>query len=111
MNARWMVLAIAGAGSLAIAAGAARAEDGENDALQVRQAKLPLSQAVEIAEVKAAGRASRAEFEKGAEGWIFDVEVVAENSVKDVHVNAETGDVLSVTEDEIDSDDAEDPAD
>ncbi len=111
MNARWMAMAVAGAGCLAMTAIAARAEDGENDAFNVQQVKVPLSQAVEIAEVKASGRASKAEFEKGAEGWIFDIEVVAENSVKDVHVNAETGDVLSITEDEIDSDDAEDPAD
>jgi hypothetical protein len=46
------------------------------------------------------------------EGWIYDVEIVAGKDVSDVHVNAETGAVLAVTDDAIDSDeDEQDPAD
>jgi uncharacterized membrane protein YkoI len=104
-------MAIAGAACLATVAAAARAETTENDALQLRQAKISLGEAVAIAEANSGGRASKAEFEKGAEGWIFDVEIAADNPVSDVHVSAETGEVLSVAEDEIDSDDNEDSAD
>ena len=111
MKAQFKGLAIAAAACLAMTAGAARAEQVENDALQLQQAKISLGEAVAIAEAKTGGRASKAEFEKGAEGWIFDVEIVASKSVSDVHVNAETGDVLSIAEDEIDSDDNEDAAD
>jgi uncharacterized membrane protein YkoI len=111
MKAQFKGIAIAAAACLAIAAGAAHAEQTGNDALQLHQAKISLGEAVAIAEAKAGGRASKAEFEKGAEGWIFDIEIVASKSVSDVHVNAETGDVLSIAEDEIDSDDGEDAAD
>jgi uncharacterized membrane protein YkoI len=111
MNARWTILAAAGATCLVTAAATARADEIANDALQVRQANISLSDAVAIAEAKASGRASKAEFEKAANGWIFDVEIVAEDAVKDVHVSAETGNILSVTDDEIDTDDADDSAD
>jgi uncharacterized membrane protein YkoI len=110
MKSRLKILTMASAMSLA-AGGSACAEQVENDALQLKQAKISLGEAVAIAEAKTGGRASKAEFEKGAEGWIFDVEVAADKSVSDVHVNAETGAVLSVAEDEIDADDEEDPAD
>jgi uncharacterized membrane protein YkoI len=111
MKILWKTMTAACAAYLAMASDGARAEQTENDALQLRQAKIPLGEAVAIAEAKTGGRASKTEFEKGAEGWIFDVEVVAAKSVSDVHVDAETGAVLSVAEDGIDADDEEGPAD
>lgn len=81
----------------------------ENDALQLSKAKISLADAIAAAEAKTGGRASKAEFEKGAEGWIFDVEVVAGNAVHDVHVNAETAAVISVAKDKIDNDQADSP--
>ncbi|HEY1382009.1 MAG TPA: PepSY domain-containing protein [Dongiaceae bacterium] len=83
------------------------ADQEENDALQINHAKISLADAIAAAEAKTGGRASRAEFEKAKEGWVFDVETVSAKSVNDVHVNAETGAVLSVTEDQIDQDEGE----
>jgi len=106
-------VAIAGsAGLMMTVCGAAFAEQSENDALQIVHAKVSLSEAIAAAEAKTGGRASKAEFEQAAEGWIYDVEVVAGKAVSDVHVNAQTGAVLAVTDDVIDNDDEEqDPAD
>lgn len=106
-------LAITLAASVLLAiSGNAVAEQSENDALQISGAKISLGEAVAIAEAKIGGRASKAEFENAAEGWVYDVEVVAGKSVSDVHVSAETGTVVSVADDAIDSDDGEeDPAD
>jgi len=91
----------------AVLAGAAFAEESENDALQLGKAKISLSEAVAAAEAKTGGRASKAEFENAKEGWIYDVEIVAGKAVSDVHVNAETGAVLSVVDDKVDSDEEE----
>lgn len=110
MKAQFTGMAIAAAACLAVTA-AARADQSENDARQLQRAKISLGEAVAIAEAKAGGHASKAEFERGAEGWIFDVEIVADKTVSDVHVSAETGDVVSTAEDAVDSDDDEDVAD
>ena len=103
---------VGGTGLTLVMSAAAFAGQSENDALQIKKAKITLAKAVSIAEAKAGGHASKAEFEKAAEGWVFDVEVVSGTAVRDVHVNAETGAVMSVAEDKIDNDDQEqDPAD
>lgn len=86
----------------------ASAEQADNDALLVTQAKISLAEAVAIAEMKTGGRASKVEFEKAAKGWVFDVETVTEKMVQDVHINAQTGAVMSVADDAIDRDDEED---
>ena len=99
-------LAIAAVVSVVLA-GAAFAEESENGALQLGKAKISLSEAVAAAEAKTGGRASKAEFENAKEGWIYDVEIVAGKAVSDVHVNAETGAVLSVVDDKVDSDEEE----
>jgi uncharacterized membrane protein YkoI len=99
-------LAIAAVVSVLLA-GAAFAEESENDAPQLGKAKISLSEAVAAAEAKTGGRASKAEFANAKEGWIYDVEIVAGKAVSDVHVNAETGAVLSVVDDKVDSDEEE----
>jgi uncharacterized membrane protein YkoI len=103
-------LAMAALIGLAFSQSSALGEQEENDALQVVHAKISLTDAIAAAEAKTGGRASKAEFEKAAEGWVFDVEVVAGKTVSDVHVNAETGAVLSVTDDTIDNDAGEQDA-
>jgi uncharacterized membrane protein YkoI len=101
-------LAIAACAILALSQSAAAiADQEENDALQIQHAKISLTDAIAAAEAKTGGRASKAEFEKAKEGWVFDVEVVSGKAVSDVHVNAETGAVLSVTKDEVDQDEGE----
>ena len=86
---------------------AASAEQVDNDAFKAAKANITLAEAVAIAEQKTGGRASKAEFEQAAEGWIFDVETVAGEKVSDVHVNADTGAVMSVADDAVDNDDLE----
>lgn len=77
---------------------------GENDAMSVVSAKVPMSQAVTVAEQHANGKASRAEYEKTKIGWAYDVEVVSGTKVFDVSVNAENGSVISSIEDKADHD-------
>jgi len=100
-----------GATAAGLAFGQSAALGEENDALQIVHAKVSLTEAVAAAESKAGGRASKAEFEKTADGWVYDVEVVTGRTVSDVHVDAQTAAVLSVSEDAIDADDQQDPAD
>ncbi len=74
----------------------------ENDAMAVKTAKISLTQAVTAAEQYVVGKASRAEFEKHAGQWVFDVEVVGDRKVMDVKVDPESGKVLAATEDKAD---------
>src|SRR5690349_13359114 len=99
---------LAGVTILSLAQLPAAMAAGENDALQIKNAKISLADAIAAAETKTGGWASKAEFEKSSDGWIYDVEVVAGNAVHDVHVNAETAAVISVAADKADNDDAED---
>ncbi len=103
-------LAIA-AGTFLTFSGSAIADQQENDALQITHAKISLADAIAAAEAKTGGRASRAEFEQAKEGWVFEVETVSGRSVSDVHVNAETGVLLSVTTDQVDEEDGDDEVD
>ena len=48
------------------------------------------------------GKAAKAEFEDGRHGRVFEVEVVSGSKVFDVKVDADSGTVLSSTEDKID---------
>lgn len=59
-----LAIAIATTGEVAYAAKGGM----ENDALAIAKAKIPLTQAVSIAEQHANGKASRAEYEKSKHG-------------------------------------------
>ncbi|MBX3656691.1 MAG: PepSY domain-containing protein [Ramlibacter sp.] len=85
--------------------------DKADDALTIIEAKVPLAKAVAIAEQHANGKASRAEYEKSAQGWIYDVEVVSGTRVFDVRVDAGKGTVISSAEDKADHDDDHDERD
>jgi uncharacterized membrane protein YkoI len=94
-------------GALTVVASAAYAarSGGENDALAISNAKIPLTQAVSAAEQHVGGKAARAEYENTRQGWAYDVEVIKGSQVFDVRVDADKGTVISSTEDKADRDD------
>ena len=102
-----LAITIATTGALAYAA----TGGSENDALANGQARIPLSQAVSVAEQHANGKASRAEYENSRQGWVFDVEVVSGAKVFDVRVDASKGTVISSAADKADLDDDQDQLD
>lgn len=83
----------------------------ENDAVAIVSAKIPLVQAVTVAEQHANGKAMRAEYEHSTQGWVYDVEVVSGVKVFDVKVDATLGTVISSAEDKADRDDDHDEQD
>lgn len=101
-----LVLALAAVGSAAYAA-----QTVEDDAMAIAKAKIPLAQAVTVAEQHANGKAARAEYEKSRQGWVYDVEVVSGAKVFDVKVDADKGTVISSAEDKADRDDDHDKQD
>ena len=103
----FLAIAIAAAGSIAYAAQSGTA----NDATAIAKAKIPLAQAVTIAEQHANGKAARAEYENSKQGWVYDVEVVSGLKVFDVKVDADKGTVISSAEDTVDRDDDHDKND
>ncbi len=107
-NTKIAILAtvLASAGAAAYAAGTM-----ENDAAAIAQAKIPLTQAITVAEQYVGGKAARAEYEKIKTGWAYDVEVVSGAKVFDVKVDADKATVISSTEDKADRDDENDKAD
>ena len=108
-HTKFSLLAIA---IVATSAAAYAAKGGmENDALAITKAKIPLSQAVTVAEQHANGKASRAEYENSKQGWVYDVEVINGAKVFDVRVDADKGTVISSAEDKADRDDNQDKQD
>ncbi len=102
-----LAIAITATGAVAYAAKGGM----ENDALAIRKAKIPLTQAVTVAEQHVSGKASRAEYENSKQGWVYDVEVVNGAKVFDVRVDATKGTVISSAEDKADHDDDHDKQD
>lgn len=104
-------IAILAAVLASVGAAAYAANAVENDAAAIAQAKIPLTQAITVAEQHAGGKASKAEYEKTKTGWAYDVEVVNGAKVFDVRVDADKGSVISSVEDKADHDDENDKAD
>lgn len=102
-----LAIAIATTGTVAYAATGGL----ENDAMALTKAKVPLTQAVAVAEQHVHGKASRAEYENSKQGWVYDVEVVSGAKVFDVRVDADKGIVISSAEDKADRDDDHDKQD
>ncbi|HOV18894.1 PepSY domain-containing protein [Ottowia sp.] len=92
---------IVAAVALACAATAAFAA-AENDALAAANAKVSLTQAISVAEQHAAGKATKAEFERSKQGPVYEVEVVSGAKVFDVKVDADKGTVIASREDKVD---------
>jgi uncharacterized membrane protein YkoI len=102
-----LAIALAAAGTVAYAA-----KGGiENDAMAIAKAKIPLTQAITVAEQHANGKAARAEYENSKQGWVYEIEVVSGTKVFDVKVDADKGTVISSVEDKADSDDDHDKKD
>jgi uncharacterized membrane protein YkoI len=102
-----MLALVVGAGAgLAVAA---RAAGSENDAVaSLAQARIDMTQAVDLALAQTAGRATRAELGDVNGHAVYEVEVVASsNQVFDVKVDAVAGKVLSSTPDPADHEDEE----
>jgi uncharacterized membrane protein YkoI len=98
------IAAMVGAGAYA-----AKGSSGqEDDALAILQSRVTLTQAITAAEQHVGGKAAKAEFEQQNGKWTFDVEVVKDQKVMDVKVDAANGKVLSATEDKADHDDEND---
>lgn len=103
------MLAIAIAASSAVAYAA---KGGiENDAMAITKAKIPLTQAVTVAEQHVNGSASRAAYEDSKQGWVYEVEIVSGAKVFDVRVDADKGTIISSAEDKADHDDDHDKQD
>ena len=103
----FLTAAIVSAGTVVYAAQGSM----EDDALSIAKVKISLAQAVIMAEQHANGKASRAEYEKSKQGWIYDVEVVSGAKVFDVKVDADKGTVISSAEDKADRDNHHDKQD
>lgn len=101
------IAAIATAGTVAYAAKGGM----ENDALAMTKAKIPLAQAISVAELHVNGKVTRAEYENSRQGWVYDVEVVSGAKVFDVRIDADKGTVISSAEDTADRDDDHDKQD
>lgn len=98
--------------SLGMAAAAAHAADTEpNDALAGPSPAVSLTRAIAAAETHVGGTARRAEYERSAQGWRYDVEVARGAQVFDVAVDARDGTVMHAVADKIERDDGADPAD
>jgi uncharacterized membrane protein YkoI len=82
-----------------------------NDALSIVNAKIPMTQAIGVAEQHANGNASKAEYERAKAGWVYDVEVFSGRQVFDVKFDATNGAVLSSVAGETDRDDDHDERD
>jgi uncharacterized membrane protein YkoI len=95
-----LAVAIAALGTVAYAATGTM----ENDAMSIAKAKIPLAQAVTMAEQHANGKAARAEYENSKHGGVYDVEVVSGARVFDVKVDADKGTVISSAEEKADRD-------
>ena len=93
--------------SIAAIGGAHADTAAVNDALSIGGAKIGIAQAITAAEAQVGGKASRAEYERHQDQWVFDVEVVNGNKVMDVKVDPASGQVLAATEDQADREDDE----
>ena len=100
-------IAVATTGAIAYAAQGS----SDNDDLAITKAKIPLTQAVIVAEQHVNGKASRAEFENSRQGWVYDVEVISGAKVFDVRVDADKGTVILTAKDEADHDEDHDKQD
>jgi len=105
MITRLQQAAAVAAFSIAAISGAFALNSPDNDAFSIADAKTSLIQAVTAAERYVGGKASKAEYERHQNQWIFEVEVVNGNKVMDVKVDPVSGQVLAATEDKADYED------
>lgn len=88
------------AGTLAVA-GAAYADEKEKKgkAEMAAAAKVTIDQAINTASDKVAGKVIEAELERKHNKLVWEVEILTtENKVMEVHIDADSGDVIDVEE-------------
>ncbi len=96
--------ALAAAALLGLGAAAYAAQNhADNDAHAILNTKLSLVQAIGAAEQHAGGRAIRAELENENGRIVYGVEVVGQNQVTDVKVDANNGQIVSAQADKADA--------
>ncbi len=87
-----------------IAEGAADADEKKGKAEMAAAAKVTIDQAIKTASDKVAGKVIEAELEKKHKKLVWEVEVItSENKVMEVHIDAETGDLIDVEEEKAES--------
>lgn len=104
----WGVVTAALVGSLLVLSGPAwsdskkggKEEDETKQAVEMsKTAKVTVEQAIKTATEKVAGKVIEAELEKKHDKAVWEVEIVgADDKVKEVHVDADTGAVIDVEE-------------
>jgi len=107
--ARTHLLALATIAALAGAAGIAQAGDKPDAAEMARlaAAKTSLSQAIAIAEKETGGKAIDADFDNQDGTLSLEIEVLKDNAVSKVIIDADTGKVVKVAAIAADDDDEE----
>jgi uncharacterized membrane protein YkoI len=73
--------------------------------LGVTQASVDLTQAIAAAEQHVGGKASSAEFERELGKSVYEIEVIKDQTVTEVHVDAASGKVISAIVEKPDRDD------
>lgn len=103
MNIRSKYLVVAGAAALVVAGGGialAQAQgyvgDDADEVAAVQRASISLAQAVTAAERGSGGRAIEASIESNWNTAAYEVTVFAENQLKEVHVDPQSGRVLNI---------------
>ncbi len=100
MNAKYAaplaLVALIGLGATAQIGYASERSERQNDAAALANAKVTLQQAVATAEQQAGGRAASADLQQDKGVPQFEVEVVGQQGVKTVLVNAQTGTVTAI---------------
>lgn len=95
-----MIITLASAAALSTGVFADTHRSRENDAVaELAKAKVALIEAIGTAEKHTQGRAARAELENGRNGPVYAIELVVNDKVFDVRVDATDGKVLSSKED------------
>ena len=78
------------------------ARASESDVLAFAKARISLTQAIAIAEQSVGGKAAKAGFEHTSQKRTYEVEIVKDGKVMDVKVDADTGNVISSSDDDDD---------
>jgi uncharacterized membrane protein YkoI len=86
----------------AVVSAKASRHDVENDARGLLSAKMSLTQAITMAEKHFAGKASHAEFEKNDGKLMYDIEIVSTDTVVDVQIDADSGQLIASSVDAVD---------
>ncbi len=101
-------LAVVATAFAALGGAAYAAQSAGNDALSIDKAKISITQAINTAEQRHGGKASKAEFENTRSGPAYEIEVVSGTRVFDVKVDAVKGTILASAEDTLDRDGGDD---